>query len=56
MVTQKFSWTDASKLLGKMISPPPKVQTTTVLKLLIPIVLPYMGNHAKSRPVNNYTN
>jgi hypothetical protein len=56
MVTQKFSWTDASKLLGKMISPPPKVQTTTVSKLLIPIVLPYMGNHAKSRSVNNYTN
>jgi hypothetical protein len=32
--------------LGKMISPPPKVQTPTVSKLLIPIVLPYTGNHA----------
>ena len=29
-----------------MISPPLKVQTPTVSKLLIPIVLPYTGNHA----------
>jgi hypothetical protein len=42
--------------LDKMISPPPKVQTPTVSKLLIPIVLPYMGNHAKFRSVNNYRN
>ena len=32
--------------LDKMISPPLKVQTPTVSKLLIPIVLPYTGNHA----------
>jgi hypothetical protein len=31
--------------LDKMISPPLKVQTPTVSKLLIPIVLPYTGNH-----------
>ena len=32
--------------LDKMISPPLKVQTPTVSKLLIPIVLPCTGNHA----------
>ena len=29
-----------------MISPPPKLLTPTVSKLLVPIVLPYTGNHA----------
>ena len=29
-----------------MISQPPKLLTPTVSKLLIPIVLPYTGNHA----------
>jgi hypothetical protein len=41
--------------LDKMISLPLKVQTPTVSKLLIPIVLPYTGNHA-IQIRQNYTN
>jgi hypothetical protein len=36
--------------LDTIISPPPKVQTPTVSKFLIPLVLPYTGNHAYSDP------
>ena len=47
MVTQNFSLTDSIKtFLDKMISQLPKLLTPTVSKLLIPIVLPYTGNHA----------